>query len=152
MANTTFKGPVRSQNGFLEWDGSAWVPVGGGGGGGSALIAVPNGTLNLVFTEIGQIITVVNDRSVSSEGSGYIIDASCPLAAGQPIIDGRYISGVGPTFPTLAYGGDFPIFVQPNGFMLQFVLAGIRDYGYGSGLQPLINFTGYVYDTITPAP
>lgn len=33
MANTTFKGPVRSQNGFQEWDGSAWVPVGGGGGG-----------------------------------------------------------------------------------------------------------------------
>lgn len=32
MANTTFNGPVRSQNGFEEWNGSAWVPVAGGGG------------------------------------------------------------------------------------------------------------------------
>lgn len=33
MANSTFSGPVRSQNGFQEWDGTAWVPVAGGGGG-----------------------------------------------------------------------------------------------------------------------
>jgi hypothetical protein len=32
MANTTFSGPVRSQNGFQEWNGTAWVPVAGGGG------------------------------------------------------------------------------------------------------------------------
>jgi hypothetical protein len=32
MANTTFNGPVRSQNGFQEWNGTAWVPVAGGGG------------------------------------------------------------------------------------------------------------------------
>lgn len=30
MANTTFNGPVRSENGFEEWNGSAWVPIGGG--------------------------------------------------------------------------------------------------------------------------
>ena len=34
MANTTFKGPVRSQNGFQELVGGVWTPVGGGGGGG----------------------------------------------------------------------------------------------------------------------
>jgi hypothetical protein len=33
MANSTFSGPVRSQNGFQEWNGTAWVPVAGGGGG-----------------------------------------------------------------------------------------------------------------------
>lgn len=41
MANTTFNGPVRSQNGFEEWNGTAWVPVaggGGGGGGGSTIV------------------------------------------------------------------------------------------------------------------
>ena len=32
MSNTTFNGPVRSKDGFLEWDGNAWVPVSGGGG------------------------------------------------------------------------------------------------------------------------
>jgi len=36
MANTTFSGPVRSQNGFQEWDGTEWVPIGGGGGGGAS--------------------------------------------------------------------------------------------------------------------
>jgi len=42
MANTTFSGPVRSQNGFQEWNGSAWVPVAGGGGGGSTLVLLNN--------------------------------------------------------------------------------------------------------------
>jgi len=35
MANSTFSGPVRSENGFLEKDEAGnWVPVSGGGGGG----------------------------------------------------------------------------------------------------------------------
>ena len=38
MANSTFSGPVRSQNGFLEWDGTDWVPISGGGG--SAIIPI----------------------------------------------------------------------------------------------------------------
>lgn len=38
MANSTFSGPVRSQNGFQEWNGTAWVPVAGGGGGGTTFI------------------------------------------------------------------------------------------------------------------
>jgi hypothetical protein len=42
MANSTFSGPVRSQNGFQEWDGTAWVPVAGGGGGGSTLVLLNN--------------------------------------------------------------------------------------------------------------
>lgn len=40
MANSTFSGPVRSQNGFQEWDGTAWVPVAGGGGGGNTVIVL----------------------------------------------------------------------------------------------------------------
>jgi hypothetical protein len=41
MANSTFSGPVRSENGFLEKDEAGnWVPVSGGGGGGEPL-AVP---------------------------------------------------------------------------------------------------------------
>ena len=43
MANSTFSGPVRSENGFLEKDEAGnWVPVsGGGGGGGGEPLAVP---------------------------------------------------------------------------------------------------------------
>ena len=37
MASSTFSGPVRSQNGFQEWNGTAWVPVAGGGGGGAVV-------------------------------------------------------------------------------------------------------------------
>lgn len=40
MANSTFSGPVRSQNGFQEWNGTAWVPVAGGGGGGTTFVYV----------------------------------------------------------------------------------------------------------------
>ena len=47
MANTTFKGPVRSQNGFLEWNGTAWVPVQGGGGGGVIVELGDNSTAYL---------------------------------------------------------------------------------------------------------
>ena len=43
MANSTFSGPVRSQNGFQEWNGTAWVPVAGGGGGGGAIIELGDG-------------------------------------------------------------------------------------------------------------
>lgn len=61
MANTTFKGPVRSQNGFQEWNGSAWVPVAGGGGG--SAIYVPNGTTQIILpvpTAPGQQINYVS--------------------------------------------------------------------------------------------
>jgi hypothetical protein len=34
MGTSTVSGPFRSQNGFQEWNGTAWVPVAGGGGGG----------------------------------------------------------------------------------------------------------------------
>lgn len=75
MANTTFKGPVRSQNGFQEWNGSAWVPVAGGGGGATILLTTDNtysenylndppigpsaGTIiSLPVVEVGETITI----------------------------------------------------------------------------------------------
>jgi len=65
MGITTFSGPVRSDNGFQEWNGSEWVPVAGGGGGGSANIYIPNttgmGNVNVTIPtlENGQSITYV---------------------------------------------------------------------------------------------
>lgn len=46
MASSTFSGPVRSQNGFQEWDGTAWVPVAGGGGGGAIIELGDNASEN----------------------------------------------------------------------------------------------------------
>jgi hypothetical protein len=48
MASSTFSGPVRSQNGFQEWDGTAWVPVAGGGGGGTTVVEL---TTDNVYSE-----------------------------------------------------------------------------------------------------
>jgi hypothetical protein len=146
MANTTFSGPVRSQGGFQEWDGSTWVPIGGGGGGGTALTVAPDATLNLEFTEIGQIITVVNDQSVPQTGSFYTLTLSCTLAVPANPVDwnGKYIGGSGPSYSIYALGGSASLVIPVGPMQLQFVLAGVRDLGYGGGLQAFVNFNGNV--------
>lgn len=75
MANSTFSGPVRSQNGFQEWDGSAWVPVGGGGGGGSSNAIILERTastvgIELPKTTIGQTVTYVLDPYTNPQQYG----------------------------------------------------------------------------------
>ena len=80
MANTTFKGPIRSQNGFQELVDGVWTPVGsGGGGGGGTMINIPNPNAlgDTIFldtpTEIGQTYTIsigwglVDGGSISME-------------------------------------------------------------------------------------
>ena len=47
MANTTFNGPVRSQNGFQQLVDGVWTPVGGGG---TTLIPYTPGTTNYTIT------------------------------------------------------------------------------------------------------
>lgn len=64
MANSTFSGPVRSQNGFQELVDGVWTPVGGGG---SVVVLPPNTpTYVLPLGTLGQVITIVmqNDTSV----------------------------------------------------------------------------------------
>lgn len=58
MANTTFKGPVRSQNGFQELVDGAWVPVAGGGGIQTILATPDTPIVTLNFTAPGQTIIV----------------------------------------------------------------------------------------------
>jgi len=135
MANTTFKGPVRSENGFLEWNGSAWVPVQGGGGGGGGVLIVPIGgdeTYTLNFTEVGQMITVVAQGAPGTEAGTIYLDATAP---GNPVslqFDGTIIdsltttlTGIGTNFPYTVgnlYGG---------GLFLQFVYTGTFETLYG---------------------
>lgn len=57
MANTTFNGPVRSQNGFQELVNGVWTPVGGGGSAAVVVLRDPASQTNITLpvpTEIGQ--------------------------------------------------------------------------------------------------
>lgn len=73
MANTTFKGPVRSQNGFQELVDGVWTPVGGGGGGGGGSTAIvyttpsDGSTVTVQLpapTEVGTMYTVAGLAAV----------------------------------------------------------------------------------------
>ena len=79
MGTSTVSGPFRSQNGFQELVDGVWTPVGGGGS--TALIVAP-GTTDLVFTEVGQIITVVAFNPDSTPGN-YVFNLNAP--SGLPI-------------------------------------------------------------------
>ena len=59
MGITTFSGPVRSDNGFQEWNGSEWVPVAGGGGGGSVIAASNDGSDYFVTIDFADFLTPV---------------------------------------------------------------------------------------------
>lgn len=52
MSNSTFSGPVRSENGFLQQDPETgeWVPISGGGGGGGGTEHLTGGTGAVVQT------------------------------------------------------------------------------------------------------
>jgi hypothetical protein len=52
MSNSTFSGPVRSENGFLQQDPETgeWVPISGGGGGGGGTEHLTGGTGAVVRT------------------------------------------------------------------------------------------------------
>lgn len=52
MANSTFSGPVRSQNGFQELVDGVWTPVGGGGGGGGVTF-IPYTPGTVIYTVTG---------------------------------------------------------------------------------------------------
>jgi hypothetical protein len=145
MANTTFKGPVRSENGFQEWDGSAWVPVAGGGGGGEVMIVPAAGgeTYTLNFTEVGQMITVVVRAIPGAELGTITLDATAP---GNPTATGTYgividaVTRLNEPSPTeFPYTLDFSSY--PNMF-LQFVYTGTFETPYGT--QAIFEVSGHM--------
>ena len=67
MANTTFSGPVRSENGFLEKDEAGdWVPVSGGGGGALAIPLVLNSGQPPAFTATPALVDDSYDGTVAA--------------------------------------------------------------------------------------
>ncbi len=79
MANSTFSGPVRSQNGFQELVDGVWVPVGGGGGGSSAVVVfrTPGVETNITLpipTEVGQVYHYIFPGTANGDGAAAVIN------------------------------------------------------------------------------
>lgn len=95
MANSTFSGPVRSQNGFQELVDGVWTPVGSGGGGGSAAVvvfrdpAVQTVITLPVPTEVGQVYNYLVPASVNGAGQKVIF-----VAPPVPGTSGSYMTGI----------------------------------------------------------
>lgn len=128
------------------YDGNAGGMVIGGGGS-AVLIASLDEPITLEFTEIGQMITVVNDRSESENNSGvYTLNFTCPLLTNPTGVNykGKYLaSGLSGVTPfQVNSDGDMTI-AGASDFFLQFVLAGIYDYGGMGGPQAYVNLTGF---------
>lgn len=82
MANTTFNGPVRSENGFQELVDGVWTPLGGGGGGGSVVV-LPSDTDSYVLpgdATPGQVITIL--RGVDDNSPGVTLSITAPIPSG----------------------------------------------------------------------
>jgi hypothetical protein len=156
MANTTFKGPVRSQNGFQEWDGSAWVPVaGGGGGGGSHILLTPDNA----YGEIGVGVTSGVEVTVSTLEPGQSVKI---VLSAQGYLD--YFAGTPyvwkinlpqqSTTGSLVMSNTFrnsypdPYYVRPEylGSPAQGQPLWVRmsDYPYGVGTNPYVD--GFAFD------
>jgi hypothetical protein len=144
MANSTFSGPVRSQNGFQELVNGVYVPVGGGG----EVLIVPGGgdeTYTLNFTEVGQVITVVAQGAPGAEAGNITLAATAP---GNPVIfavDGTLINsrttelgGFNTSFPhsfSFLYGGTMFLQVVYTGTFETFY--GLTAYFKISGEAPI---------------
>jgi len=106
MGITTFSGPVRSDNGFQEWNGSEWVPVAGGGGGGDVIsvVSIPlnnTGTTSSVTlptpTQLGQTYFV----TLTFDGIPNLVPAVEAELIIEPVVPGRVV----------VFGG---LLIQPN--------------------------------------
>lgn len=94
MANSTFSGPVRSQNGFQELVDGVWTPLGGGGGGSAAVVVIRDPAVNTVVTlpvptEVGQVYNYLVPASVN--GAGEKVTFALPSVPGT---SGSYMTGV----------------------------------------------------------
>lgn len=99
MANSTFSGPVRSQNGFQELVDGVWVPVGGGGGG-VTLIPYTPGTNNYTLTGF----------TTPGDSATFAWAMHNPSGSDQLVIDSTVIPGTGGIIyvVTNVYPGDTP--------------------------------------------
>jgi hypothetical protein len=104
MANSTFSGPVRSENGFLEKDEAGnWVPVSGGGGGGgpAEALAVPLRFPTATFdsTPALPIINIFGqnlyeyDGTVSSTVTAITGASAAPGTYSNPVVSIGYTNG-----------------------------------------------------------
>ena len=173
MASTTFSGPVRSENGFLEKDEAGnWVPVSGGGGGGDDPLAVPlrfptssfNSTPALPIINIFGQNLYEYDGTVSSTVTAVTGATAAPGTYSNPVVSIGYTTGFitaaangvppspGPsTAPVVGYGTATSnltgyggvVVIDPDGLPSGAMVTGIY-IRIGSGMGPtFMDFTFY---------
>jgi hypothetical protein len=125
MGTSTVSGPFRSENGFQELVNGEWVPVASGGGI-QTVIALPDQTTALNFTEPGQSIIVAG---LSPDVATYTIDVA-PLAGVDIwVVDGGVIQYSISGLTTTYLGNNFPIVC--GNFYFTFTFVDIRPGTYG---------------------
>jgi len=136
MGITTFSGPVRSDNGFQEWNGSEWVPVAGGGGGSSAIV-LESGQSYMIppGVEPGTIFTFILkiNPDLSVEPAIISIDESY----GSTSIGGAIINSSTSNPNIVQYGGSFPFSLSGYASHVTFYYQGTVPSYYG----PLSSWT-----------
>ena len=140
MANSTFSGPVRSENGFQELVDGVYVPVGGG----AQVRIVPVGggeTYTLNFTEVGQIITVVAQGDPGVEDGEITLAVTAPGNPANFAVEGTIINSR-TTELVENFAADFPIsftFLYGGTMFLQVMYTGTFETLYGVTAEFKIN-------------
>lgn len=153
MANTTFNGPVRSENGFQELVDGVWTTVGGGGGGGGSSTAIvytnptDGSTVTVTLpapTEVGTMYTVASTLATTANGQITIEATLLPgqdaaVFVGVEIVPDNYASRISRDAPytTNVYMSDKFQFV----YVGEFASEGLT-YGVYNVIRTSVNLGG----------
>jgi len=175
MANSTFSGPVRSENGFLEKDEAGnWVPVSGGGGGGGEPLAVPLRFYTYAFDAVPALpIINIGGQDLyeyyGTESSTITVKPSgvVPGTYSNPVVSIQYETGLitaaaegvapspGPSLaPVVGYasvstvlnGSNGTVVLDPDGLPSGAMVTGIY-VRLGSGVNPSGNDIEFNFST-----
>ena len=143
MASSTFSGPVRSQNGFQEWDGTAWVPVAGGGGGGTTFIDLVSASASIYGTPDNRYTDDFNNDPPTGPTAGTIIQLP-DMAVGDECV---FFGGNGAQYD--AWAIQLPTIAGTD---LSFYTTNVVPTSYQGGVFPSYTLTTYMLGTSPASP
>ena len=162
MANTTFKGPVRSQNGFQQLVDGVWTPMGGGGGGGGG---APFSVHNILIPFDGSDTEITLPAPTQVGQTFWIFSQMPPVISGPPSGNMQVNFTATPTANIVSYGGwvmednstiqttnnaefspPFIFFSQldPSVYQIQLTYMGTTNVG-GGDISDYYSYTFWIY-------